>query len=107
MPTMNNDDWVDLAAQWNAADAPDPAVLRARLRRYRWRNRLGLMSELLVSTKETILYGDPKAYKLNIFKALEVKPFETATTTNIQFRGATMADGELIDASAFVRFAQA
>lgn len=44
---MNNDDWVDLAAQWNAADAPDPAVLRARLRRYRWRNRLGLMSELL------------------------------------------------------------
>lgn len=66
-----------------------------------------LMSELLVSSKETILYGDPKAYKLNVFKALEVKPFETATTTNIQFRGATMADGELIDASAFVRFAQA
>lgn len=66
-----------------------------------------LMSELLVSTKETILYGDPKAYKLNVFKPLEVKPFETATTTNIQFRGATMADGELIDAAAFVRFAQA
>ena len=66
-----------------------------------------LMSELLVSTKETILYGDPKAYKLNVFKALEVKPFETATTTNIQFRGATMADGELIDAAAFVRFVQA
>jgi len=65
-----------------------------------------LMSEALVSSKETILYGDPKAYKLNIFKALEVKPFETATTTNIQFRGATMADGELIDAAAFVRFAQ-
>ncbi len=66
-----------------------------------------LMSEALVSSKETILYGDPKAYKLNIFKALEIKPFETATTTNIQFRGATMADGELIDAAAFVRFAQA
>jgi HK97 family phage major capsid protein len=66
-----------------------------------------LMSELLVSAKETILYGDPKAYKLNVLKALEVKPFETATTTNIQFRGATMADGELIDAAAFVRFAQA
>ena len=66
-----------------------------------------LMSEALVSSKETILYGDPKAYKLNVFKALEVKPFETATTTNIQFRGATMADGELIDAAAFVRFAQA
>ena len=66
-----------------------------------------LMSELLVSTKETILYGDPKAYKLNVFKPLEVKPFETAATTNIQFRGATMADGELIDAAAFVRFAQA
>lgn len=66
-----------------------------------------LMSEALVSSKETILYGDPKAYKLNVFKPLEVKPFETATTTNIQFRGATMADGELIDAAAFVRFAQA
>ena len=66
-----------------------------------------LMSELLVSAKETILYGDPKAYKLNVFKPLEVKPFETATTTNIQFRGATMADGELIDSAAFVRFAQA
>ena len=66
-----------------------------------------LMSEALVSSKETIFYGDPKAYKLNIFKALEVKRFETATTTNLQFRGVTMADGELIDANAFVRFAQA
>jgi len=66
-----------------------------------------LMSEALVSGKETIFFGDPKAYKLNIFKALEVKPFETATTTNIQWRGATMADGELIDANAFVRFARA
>lgn len=66
-----------------------------------------LMSEALVSSKETIFYGDPKAYKLNIFKAIDVKPFETATTTNIQWRGATMADGELIDANAFVRFAKA
>lgn len=66
-----------------------------------------LMSEALVSSKETIFYGDPKAYKVNIFKALEVKPFETATTTNIQFRGACLADGELLDTSAFVRFAQA
>ena len=66
-----------------------------------------LMSEALVSSKETIFYGDPKAYKVNIFKALEIKPFETATTTNIQFRGACLADGELIDANAFVRFAQA
>lgn len=66
-----------------------------------------LMSEALVSSKETIFYGDPKAYKVNIFKALEVKPFETATTTNIQFRGACLADGELIDTNAFVRFAQA
>ena len=66
-----------------------------------------LMSEALVSTKETIFYGDPKAYKVNIFKALEIKQFETATTTSLQFRGATMADGELIDTNAFVRFAQA
>ena len=65
-----------------------------------------LMSEALVSSKETIFYGDPAAYKVNIFKPLEVKPFETATTTNIQFRGACLADGELIDTSAFVRFEQ-
>ena len=66
-----------------------------------------LMSEALVSSKETIFFGDPKAYKVNIFKALEVKPFESATTTNLQFRGATLADGELLDAAAFVRFAKA
>lgn len=65
-----------------------------------------LMSEALVSSKETIFYGDPKAYKVNIFKPIEVKTFETATTTNYQFRGATLADGELLDTSAFVRFAQ-
>lgn len=65
-----------------------------------------LMSEALISSKETIFFGDPKAYKVNIFKALEVKAFETATTTNIQFRGACLADGELLDTSAFVRFAQ-
>ena len=65
-----------------------------------------LMEEALVSSKETIFYGDPKAYKVNIFKPIEIKPFETATTTNVQFRGACMADGELLDTSAFVRFAQ-
>jgi HK97 family phage major capsid protein len=66
-----------------------------------------LMSGAEVESKENIFYGDPKAYKVNIFKALEIKPFETANTTNIQFRGATMADGELIDNAAFVRFAKA
>lgn len=65
-----------------------------------------LMSEALVSSKETIFYGDPKAYKVNIFKPIEVKPFESATSTNFQFRGACLADGELLDTSAFVRFAQ-
>lgn len=65
-----------------------------------------LMSEASVSSVENIFYGDPKAYKVNIFKALEVKPFETATSTAIQFRGACLADGELLDTSAFVRFAQ-
>lgn len=65
-----------------------------------------LMSEALVSSKETIFYGDPKAYKVNIFKPIEVKPFESATTTNLQFRGACLADGELLDTSAFVRFAK-
>ena len=65
-----------------------------------------LMSEAKISNKETIFYGDPKAYKVNIFKPIEIKPFESATTTNFQFRGACMADGELLDTSAFVRFAQ-
>ena len=65
-----------------------------------------LMSEALVSSKETIFYGDPKAYKVNIFKPIEVKPFESATSTNFQFRGACLADGELLDTGAFVRFAQ-
>lgn len=65
-----------------------------------------LMSEALVSSKETIFYGDPAAYKVNIFKALDVKPFETATTTNLQWRGACLADGELLDTNAFVRFAR-
>ncbi len=65
-----------------------------------------LMSEAEISSKETIFYGDPKAYKVNIFKPFEVKPFESATTTNFQFRGSCMADGELLDTSAFVRFAQ-
>ena len=65
-----------------------------------------LMTEAEISSKETIFYGDPKAYKVNIFKPIEVKPFETATTTNFQFRGACLADGELLDTSAFVRFAQ-
>lgn len=65
-----------------------------------------LMDEAVVSTKETIFFGDPKAYKVNIFKPLDVKQFETATTTNLQFRGACLADGELLDTSAFVRFAK-
>lgn len=65
-----------------------------------------LMDEAVVSSKETIFYGDPKAYKVNIFKALDVKRFEVASTTNLQFRGVTMADGELLDTSAFVRFAK-
>ena len=65
-----------------------------------------LMTEAEISSKETIFYGDPKAYKVNIFKPIEVKAFETATTTNFQFRGACLADGELLDTSAFVRFAQ-
>lgn len=65
-----------------------------------------LMSEAKISNKETIFFGDPKAYKANIFKAIDVKPFETATTTSVQYRGATLADGALLDTSAFVRFAK-
>ena len=65
-----------------------------------------LMSDAKVSNKENVFFGDPKAYKVNIFKALEVKPFESATTTNFQFRGACLADGELIDTAAWVRYTQ-
>lgn len=65
-----------------------------------------LMSEAKQSSKENVFFGDPKAYKVNIFNALEVKPFESATTTNFQFRGACHADGELIDTSAWVRYTQ-
>ena len=65
-----------------------------------------LMSDAKVSNKENVFYGDPKAYKVNIFKPIEVKPFETATTTNFQFRGACLADGELIDTGAWVRYCQ-
>lgn len=65
-----------------------------------------LKSNALISSKENVFFGDPKAYKVNIFKPLEVKPFESATTTSYQFRGACLADGELIDSSAWVRYAQ-
>lgn len=44
---MRNDDWGDLAAQWSASDAADPGVLRSRMQRYRWRNRIGLVGEFL------------------------------------------------------------
>jgi len=69
-------------------------------------HKVVLMSEALIYSKETIFYGDPKAFKVNFFKPIDVKSFETATSTNLQFRGATLADGELLDTSAFVRFAQ-
>ena len=35
-----------------------------------------LMTEAEISSKETIFYGDPKAYKVNIFKPIEVKPLK-------------------------------
>lgn len=66
-----------------------------------------LMDEARVGGKETIFFGDPKQYKLNLFTALEIKPFETATSLNVQYRGGCLADGELVDTNAFVRFAKA
>lgn len=52
---MHDDDWVDLAAQWSASDAPDPAMLGSRMRRYRWRNRLGLIGECLGALAALVL----------------------------------------------------
>lgn len=66
-----------------------------------------LMSEACVSTKETIFYGDLSQYKLNIFKSLEIKPFETATSLSVSYRGGSLVDGELADTTAVVRFAKA
>lgn len=44
---MRNDDWADLAAQWTVSNAPDPAMLRSRMRRYRLWNRVSLAGEFL------------------------------------------------------------
>lgn len=44
---MKNEDWNGLAAQWSALDAPDPAQLRSRMRRYRWRTRVALIGEVM------------------------------------------------------------
>ncbi len=65
-----------------------------------------LMPEAEIDSKENIFFGDPKAYKVNFFSDIIVKPFETPNTTTNTWRGATLVNGKLLDTSAFVRFAQ-
>lgn len=55
---------------------------------------------------EDILFGDFKAYKLNLAKAIEVKKSEEAEFRkgSSVYRAMTLADGKLADASAIVRY---
>ena len=53
-----------------------------------------------------ILFGDLKAYKLNLAKAIEVKKSEEAAfrTGSYVYRAMTLADGKLADPNAIVRY---
>jgi HK97 family phage major capsid protein len=55
---------------------------------------------------EELLFGDLKAYKLNLAKAIEVKKSEEAAfrTGSAVYRAMTLADGKLADANAIVRY---
>ena len=55
---------------------------------------------------EELLFGDLKAYKLNLAKGIEVKKCEEAAfrTGSAVYRAMTLADGKLADASAIVRY---
>ena len=55
---------------------------------------------------EELLFGDLKAYKMNLAKAIEVKKSEEAAfrTGSAVYRAMTLADGKLADASAIVRY---
>ena len=55
---------------------------------------------------EDILFGDFKAYKLNLAKAVEVKKSEEAEFRkgSSVYRAMTLADGKLADVNAIVRY---
>jgi len=55
---------------------------------------------------EDILFGDLKAYKMNLAKAIEVKKSEEAEFRkgSSVYRAMTLADGKLADANAIVRY---
>jgi HK97 family phage major capsid protein len=54
---------------------------------------------------DELYFGDLKAYKLNLAKAIEVKSSEDAAfrTGSKVYRAMTLADGKLADANAIVR----
>ena len=55
---------------------------------------------------EDVLFGDMKAYKLNLAKGIEVKKSEEAAfrTGSCVYRAMTLADGKLANANAIVRY---
>ena len=55
---------------------------------------------------EELLFGDLKAYKMNLAKGIEVKKSEEAAfrTGSAVYRAMTLADGKLADANAIVRY---
>ena len=55
---------------------------------------------------EDVLFGDLKAYKLNLAKGIEVKKSEEAAfrTGSSVYRAMTLADGKLANANAIVRY---
>ena len=55
---------------------------------------------------EELLFGDLKAYKLNLAKGIEVKKSEEAAfrTGSAVYRAMTLADGKLADTNAIVRY---
>ena len=65
-----------------------------------------LMEEAAISEKENIFYGNPNAYKVNFFSDITMKPFENINSTLINWKASVPVNGQLLDTSAFVRFAQ-
>ena len=62
-----------------------------------------------VSTKDAILYGQPKAYHMNLGEGVKVdKDMSVGFRSNSAvYRGVCLADGNLDNAGAFVKYTRA
>ena len=62
-----------------------------------------------VSTKDAILYGQPKAYHMNLGEGVKVdKDMSVGFRSNSAvYRGVCLADGNLDNAGAFVKYIRA